>query len=728
MGVVYLAEDENGTSVALKTILPRHRGSGGWRFRARFRREIKNASRVRSPYTPAVLAHGSDRESGDPYMVTEFINGPNLNDCGILLAPPELRRLAHNLLVAIDALHEIGIVHRDIKPSNIVLSPGGPYLIDLGISKSVDDSTITSVGERPGTPTTMAPEQWAGKNVGKPCDVWAWACVVVKAATGRYPFAEPGLTDRNDEPYLGALRQPLRGLVRQALQTEPSARPLVRTLLKDLSGIGAAADPHDMPTEVRQLERLSDQRPRSRPRPRPRARSRSRPRRGKGLGFVAGYACVLALIAGVVLASLRGKTTVSPPPTACTAATWDGLAGRAQHPANTADRVRETANKLRASNPDLARKLDLVTYRLAPSPASCAGLVRYSFVAGSAAVGVDDATRVALSPDGRQLAVASVNTVRIFSLAELAAPREILSPLHVDASNERIFRLAFGADGRTLVAGTLKSVFLWDLAGLSQPRMISSADPRNAVDVSGLAVGTWSEDGTPVPAVALARGTRIELWKTGYGSSWVDPLDQRTVTTSVALSPDARRLAGGGKNGVVLLWTHDAVDKPVSLVLDEAEAVTSLAFSRDGERIATGTVSGKFMIWDLTDSTDPAARINKHLFRGQDGEIDSVMFGGRDTVVVAGNSAGAIRLWDVSGMAEPTSLGFLDVRGSGGAGLATSADGLLLATAVRGGGVQLWNLDPVAIAARLCKDKAARITDEEWAANLPGEPVQASCP
>ncbi|WP_239331870.1 WD40 repeat domain-containing protein, partial [Frankia sp. CiP3] len=399
-----------------------------------------------------------------------------------------------------------------------------------------------------------------------------------------------------------------------------------------------------------------------------------------------------------------------------------------RHPANAADRVRETANKLRVNSPDLARKLDLVAYHLAPSPAACAGLVRYSFVAGSAAVGVDDATRVALSPDGRQLAVASVNTVRIFSLAELAAPREILSPLHVDASNERIFRLAFGADGRTLVAGTLKSVFLWDLAGPPKPRVISSADPRNAADVSGLAVGTWSEDGTPVPAVALARGTRIELWKTGYGFSRVGPLEQRTVTTSVALSPDARRLAGGGKNGVVLLWTHDAVDKPVSLVLDEAEAVTSLAFSRDGERIATGTVSGKFTIWDLTDSTDPAARISKHLFHGQDGEIDSVMFGGRDTVVVAGNSAGAIRLWDVSGVAEPTALGFLDVRGNGGAGLATSADGLLLAAAVRGGGVQLWNLDPVAIAARLCKDKAARITDEEWAANLPGEPVQAPCP
>src|SRR4030095_9436462 len=127
-----------------------------------------------------------------PYLVTEFIDGPTLSRelaSRGLLSRSELHQLAVNLASAILAFHPAGIVHRDITPSNIILSRTGPRIIDLGISRAMDDVIgLTASGQQPGNPQLMAPEQWTGGRPTIASDVFAWGGVIAYAGTGRLPF------------------------------------------------------------------------------------------------------------------------------------------------------------------------------------------------------------------------------------------------------------------------------------------------------------------------------------------------------------------------------------------------------------------------------------------------------------------------------------------------------------------------------------------------------------
>ena len=76
MGAVFLARTPEGHLAAVKiahTELAQDQG-----FRARFSRETRTAQMVRGPFTPAVLSVGAEAES--PWMATEYVPGPTLND------------------------------------------------------------------------------------------------------------------------------------------------------------------------------------------------------------------------------------------------------------------------------------------------------------------------------------------------------------------------------------------------------------------------------------------------------------------------------------------------------------------------------------------------------------------------------------------------------------------------------------------------------------------------
>ncbi|MCM3921199.1 PASTA domain-containing protein [Frankia sp. AiPs1] len=245
MGTVFLAWHPAGGWVAAKT-LHRHLARQP-DFLARFAREVDNARRINSPYTPSVL--DADTATRDPYLVTEFIAGPTLSQEIRRRGPlsrSELHQLAMNLASAMLAFHRVGIVHRDIKPANIILSRTGPRVIDLGISRALNEAVgITlSSGQQPGTPQLMAPEQWTGQRPTPATDVFAWGSVLTYAGTGRFPFTgvdQRGLRDAvlHSPPDTDGLDASLRPLILRTLAKDPAARPDVADLLADLLG-GAA--------------------------------------------------------------------------------------------------------------------------------------------------------------------------------------------------------------------------------------------------------------------------------------------------------------------------------------------------------------------------------------------------------------------------------------------------------------------------------------------------------
>ncbi len=247
MGTVYLAEDDEGGRVAVKTIHPRLAEDKV--FRARFADEVALAGRVASFCTARIIGHGEDaalHPAGLPYMVSEYIGGVSLarrvHESGPLPAS-DLHGVALGVATALAAIHEAGLVHRDLKPSNVVLTLSGPRVIDFGIARALDASTSwTTTGTVLGTPGWMAPEVLVGGSASPAADVFAWGLLMAYAGTGRQAFGEGQALDVarrvvQDEPALDGLEEGvLRRLVRAALSKSPEKRPSAPELMLRLVG------------------------------------------------------------------------------------------------------------------------------------------------------------------------------------------------------------------------------------------------------------------------------------------------------------------------------------------------------------------------------------------------------------------------------------------------------------------------------------------------------------
>ncbi|MFI6479014.1 serine/threonine-protein kinase [Nonomuraea sp. NPDC050663] len=301
MGTVYLAEDPQGTRVAVKVINPEF--SQHEQFRMRFRREAEAAQRVRRFSTAAVL--DADLAGDQLYVVTEYVPGPNLEEAVRQSGPlkgSNLDALAVSVATALTAIHGAGVVHRDLKPSNVLLSPIGPRVIDFGIARALDMlGGVTGTGELIGTPRYMAPEVLRGEPVSAACDVFSWGCLMTYAATGRAPFggeALPAIVYQvlNTEPDLSGVEPGLRELVQAALIKDPQRRPTAQQLLDHLVG-----------RQAQQTAQVNWQQSHTTPYTQAPARKAGRK------GMLIGAAAALAVLAGGAVTAWALLTSSAPP-------------------------------------------------------------------------------------------------------------------------------------------------------------------------------------------------------------------------------------------------------------------------------------------------------------------------------------------------------------------------------------------------------------------------------
>jgi eukaryotic-like serine/threonine-protein kinase len=232
-GVVYLGRGTGPGEerVAVKVL----RSSVDPTVLERLGRELDAVHQVQPFVTAGVIEASAE---GDlRYIVSEFIDGPSLSERVLTSGPlreGELQRLAVGTATALTAIHGAGVVHRDFKPANVLLGPDGPRVVDFGIARLTDASTMTS--GLIGTPTYMAPEQLAGARPTSAVDVWAWGVTMIFAATGRSAFGAdtvPAVMHRimYTEPDLTGVPASLLPAVRDCLEKDPQRRPSARDLL-----------------------------------------------------------------------------------------------------------------------------------------------------------------------------------------------------------------------------------------------------------------------------------------------------------------------------------------------------------------------------------------------------------------------------------------------------------------------------------------------------------------
>lgn len=261
MGQVFLGRSPGGLAVAVKLVRPELAEDEG--FRRRFAREVAAARKVGGFYTAQVVQADVDAER--PWVASAYIAGPSLQDAVAAhgpLPPEAAAMLGAGLAEGLSAVHANGLVHRDLKPDNVVLAKDGPRVIDFGIARALEDTTITRRRGAVGTPPFMSPEQARGLPVGYASDVFSLGGVLCFTATGRAPFgvgAAEAVVYRvvHEEPDLDGVPHRIAGIIGECLRKDPGARPKIGALLETLSA--AAGEGNEGGWAVRLPEKVAEE-------------------------------------------------------------------------------------------------------------------------------------------------------------------------------------------------------------------------------------------------------------------------------------------------------------------------------------------------------------------------------------------------------------------------------------------------------------------------------------
>jgi len=190
MATVYLAEDlRHDRKVALKVLKPELAAVIG---ADRFVVEIKTTAALQHPHILPLFDSGT--ADSFLYYVMPYIQGETLRaklDRETQFSVDEALRIAIDVAGALDYAHRHGVIHRDIKPENILLHDGRPMVADFGIALALSAAAggrMTETGMSLGTPHYMSPEQaTAEKELSGRSDIYSLASVLYEMLTGEPP-------------------------------------------------------------------------------------------------------------------------------------------------------------------------------------------------------------------------------------------------------------------------------------------------------------------------------------------------------------------------------------------------------------------------------------------------------------------------------------------------------------------------------------------------------------
>ncbi|CAL0320277.1 unnamed protein product [Lupinus luteus] len=157
--------------------------------------ELKINKSAQCPYV--VVCYQSFYVNGVISIILEYMDGGSLEyflNKVQTIPEPYLAAICKQVVKGLIYLHhEKHIIHRDLKPSNLLINHRGEVKItDFGVS-AIMDTTSGQANTFIGTYTYMSPERIKGSQLGYnyKSDIWSLGLILLKCATGRFPYAPP---------------------------------------------------------------------------------------------------------------------------------------------------------------------------------------------------------------------------------------------------------------------------------------------------------------------------------------------------------------------------------------------------------------------------------------------------------------------------------------------------------------------------------------------------------